>query len=167
MFFVRTASSDDLPRVQQILKETWHATYDDIYGKEKVTKITDSWHSIKRLEDMRHKPNSEFLVADNGTIIGGMAFASQKDKTITLHQLYVHPDFHGGKTGLHLMIEIENSFIDAQVITLEVEKKNSRAIEFYKTYGFKQVGEITDCGEEGSGIPALIMEKWVIYAEDE
>lgn len=167
MFFVRTASSDDLPRVQQILKETWHATYDDIYGKEKVTKITDSWHSIKRLEDMRHKPNSEFLVADNGTIIGGMAFASQKDKTITLHQLYVHPDFHGGKTGLHLMIEIENSFIDAQVITLEVEKKNSPAIKFYETYGFKQVGEITDCGEEGSGIPALIMEKSVIYAEDE
>ena len=66
---------------------------------------------LKGSQDMRILPNSEFLVADNGQVIGGMAFATQKDKTIHLHQLYVHPDFHGGKTGLHLMIEIENSFL--------------------------------------------------------
>jgi len=166
MFFVRTASSQDLSRVQEILRETWHHTYDEIYGAKKVTEITDSWHSIKQLEDMRHAPQSEFLVADNGTVIGGMAYATQKDKTIHLHQLYVHPDYHGGKTGLHLMIEIENSFIDAENIRLEVEEKNTKAIKFYEAFGFKRVGEISDCGEDGSGIPALIMEKQVVYAED-
>jgi len=166
LFFVRTASSQDLPRVQQILRETWHATYDEIYGKEKVTEISDNWHSLKRLEDMRHTPQSEFLVADNGTVIGGMAYATQKDKTIKLHNLYVHPDFHGGKTGLHLLIEIENSFIDADKISLEVEEQNTDAVKFYEKFGFKRVGEISDCGEDGSGIPAVIMEKSVIYAED-
>jgi len=166
MFFIRTASSQDLPRVQEILRETWHATYDAIYGAEKITEITDSWHSMKRLEDMRHATQSEFLVADNGTVIGGMAYATQKDKTIHLHQLYVHPDYHGGKTGLHLMIEIENSFIDAENVRLEVEEKNTKAIKFYEAFGFKQVGEVSDCGEDGSGIPALILEKQIVYAED-
>jgi ribosomal protein S18 acetylase RimI-like enzyme len=166
MFFVRTASSEDLPRVQEILRETWHNTYDTIYGREKVTEITDQWHSMKRLEDMRHEPNSEFLVADNGTTIGGMAYATQQDKTIKLHQLYVHPDFHSGKTGLHLMIEIENSFIDAEKIILEVAEENIKAIRFYEKYGFKKAGEVTDCGEDGSGLAAVVMEKQVVYAED-
>lgn len=167
MFFVRTASEHDLPRVQEILRDTWHATYDDIYGVAKVNEITENWHSMKRLKDMRHTPQSEFLVADNGTIIGGMAYATQREKTIKLHQLYVHPDFHGGKTGLHLLIEIENSFIDADTIKLEVEEKNSKAIKFYEAFGFKKVGETQDCGEDGSGIPAIIMEKPIVYADND
>ena len=167
MFFVRTASEADLPRVQEILIETWHATYDEIYGVEKVNEITGRWHSLERLSDMRMQPNSEFLVADNGQVIGGMAFATQKDKTIHLHQLYVHPDFHGGKTGLHLMIEIENSFLDVENIQLEVEEKNVRAIKFYEKYGFKNIGNVQDCGEDGSGIPALLLGKKIQFAEDD
>ena len=166
MFFVRTASEKDLPSVREILVETWHATYDAIYGVEKVHEITSRWHSLDRLEAMRHTPNSEFLVADNGDVIGGMAYASQTGKAIKLHQLYVHPKYHGGKTGLHLMIEVENSFLDAETIELEVEEQNLRALDFYKKYGFEVVGRTVDCGEEGSGIPALVMSKKVIYAED-
>ncbi|MGI9350304.1 MAG: GNAT family N-acetyltransferase [Rhizobiaceae bacterium] len=167
MFFVRTATERDLPIIREILVETWHDTYDDIYGIEKVNEITSTWHSLERLSEQRHRPNSEFLVADNGVVIGGMAFASQKDKIIHLHQLYVHPNYHGGKTGLHLMIEIENSFIDADTIRLEVEAKNKIAIRFYEKYGFKRIGETQNCGQEGSGIPALLLEKTVHYdAED-
>ena len=166
MFFVRTAMEKDLPRVREILVDTWHATYDDVYGVDKVTEITDSWHSLERLEQNRHTPNSEFLVADNGEVIGGVAFATQKEKTIHLHQLYVHPDFHGGKTGLHLMIEIENSFIDAETISLEVEELNQKAIAFYKKYGFSVVGKTENCGQASSGIEALIMEKPIVYADD-
>lgn len=166
MFFVRTASAKDLPSVREILVETWHATYDGIYGVEKVTAITEAWHSLDRLEEQRHQPNSEFLVADNGEVLGGMAFASQTGKTIHLHQLYVHPKYQGGKTGLHLLIEIENSFLDAEKMQLEVEEKNEKAIRFYETYGFKVTGRTENCGQAGSGIPALIMEKPVVYADD-
>ena len=166
MFFVRTASKQDLPAVREILVETWHATYDDIYGVERVNEITDSWHALDVLERKLDAPNSEFLVADNGEVVGGMAFASQKEKEIKLHQLYVHPNYHGGKTGLHLLIEIENSFMDAETISLEVEAKNERAVEFYRKFGFKVVGETQNCGEKDSGIAALIMEKAIVYAED-
>lgn len=156
----------DLPRVREILIETWHDTYADIYGSDRVDEITSTWHTLERLERQCTQPNSEFLVADNGQVIGGMAFASQDDKVIHLHQLYVHPDFHGGKTGLHLLIEIENSFMDADKVQLEVEEKSERAIGFYRKYGFKEIGRTENCGEEGSGIPALIFEKSILYAED-
>ncbi len=166
MFYVRTVMERDLPRVRDILVETWHATYSAIYGEDRVDEITSSWHALDRLEEQRNRPHSEFLVADNGKVVGGMAYGSQSDKTIHLHQLYVHPDFHGGKTGLHLLIEIENSFMDAEFIRLEVEEKNEKAIRFYQRYGFKEVGRTANCGEEGSGIPALVLEKPIAYAED-
>ncbi|TIV74013.1 MAG: GNAT family N-acetyltransferase, partial [Mesorhizobium sp.] len=48
--FVRTASERDLVAVRALLVETWHATYDAIYGAERVTAITDDWHSIASLK---------------------------------------------------------------------------------------------------------------------
>ena len=166
MFYVRTATEKDLPRVSEILRETWHSTYDHLYGSEIVTQITDEHHTVERLLEQQNRPNSEFLVADNGSIIGGMAYATQSEKTIKLHQLYVHPDYQGGKTGLHLLIEIENSFLDANSMTLEVEENNTIAVEFYKRYGFKAKGVVEDCAGIGVGIPAIIMEKSVVYADE-
>ncbi|TIU66551.1 MAG: GNAT family N-acetyltransferase, partial [Mesorhizobium sp.] len=58
--FVRTASERDLVAVRALLVETWHATYDAIYGAERVTAITDAWHSITSLKTRLTRPNSEF-----------------------------------------------------------------------------------------------------------
>lgn len=91
--FVRTASSRDIPAIRALLVETWHDTYDAIYGKDRVTQITDSWHSMTLLGERLSLPRSEFLVADDGKMIGGVAFATAQDegKTLMLHQLYVAP----------------------------------------------------------------------------
>ena len=166
MFYVRTATEQDLPAVRQILVETWHATYDTIYGEDKVNVITASWHTLDQLKANRHRPDSEFLVADNGEVIGGMAYATHTDKTIFLHQLYVHPDHQGGRTGLHLLVEIENAFTGAETIQLEVDERNERAISFYSNYGFEVIDRTANCGQDDSGIPALIMAKPIVYAED-
>ena len=92
--FVRTAGERDLAAVRALLVETWHATYDAIYGAAEVTEITDEWHSIASLKARLTRPNSEFLVADDGKRIGGMAFAAATAdaKIILLNQLYVLPD---------------------------------------------------------------------------
>ncbi|TKB80701.1 MAG: GNAT family N-acetyltransferase, partial [Mesorhizobium sp.] len=91
--FVRTASERDLAAVRALLVETWHATYDAIYGAARVTEITDEWHSIAALKARLTRPNSEFLLADDGKSIGGMAFAAATTDPgiVMLNQLYVHP----------------------------------------------------------------------------
>ena len=71
--FVRTASQRDLQAVRDLLVETWHATYDAIYGPERVTAITDDWHSLPSLRRLLDQPGSEFLVAGrrrSGTAYG-------------------------------------------------------------------------------------------------
>jgi ribosomal protein S18 acetylase RimI-like enzyme len=157
--FVRTASERDLEVIRTLLVETWHATYDKIYGAEKVTAITDDWHSIVSLRSRLTRPNSEFLVADDGERISGMSYAAADGTVIMLYQLYVLPAFQGRGVGGMLLDEISESFPEARLIRLEVEEQNAKAIAFYLANGFQQTSRTANCGAGQSGIPALIFEK--------
>lgn len=158
--FVRTAGERDLAAVRDLLVETWHATYDSIYGAERVTEITDEWYSAASLKARLVRPNSEFLIADDGKRIGGTAFAAATSDPaiILLHQLYVRPDCQRKGIGKLLLDEIEESFPEAKILRLEVEEANGPAVAFYRVNGFLPAGSTSDCGG-GSGLPALVFEK--------
>jgi ribosomal protein S18 acetylase RimI-like enzyme len=153
--FVRTAGERDLDAIRAVLVETWHATYDTIYGAAKVTEITDEWHSVASLKARLTKPNSDFLVADDGKRIGGVAFAESVDggKLVVLRQLYVLPSLQGRGIGGMLLDEIIESFPEANAIRLEVEAKNTRAIAFYEANGFMRSADAgEDAGADGKPI---------------
>lgn len=154
--FVRTAGERDLGAIRTLLVETWHATYDQIYGKDRVIEITDEWHSIEALKPRLTRPNSEFLVADDGKRIGGVAFAEAVDggQSIVLRQLYVLPSLQGRGIGGMLLDEIIESFPEARVVRLEVEEKNERAIAFYLANGFIRSNEAGE--HSGYGAPTLV-----------
>lgn len=167
MFFVRLASEADLPKVQALLGRSWHATYDVIYGADKVAEITGSWHSLDSLKRRLVRPDSEFVVADDGRTIGGMAYAAmdKDDKDVAnLHQLYVEPDLIGQGIGRDLFAEVETCFPAAKRMRLEVEPKNERAVRFYTGLGFQEVGWTKNCGADQSGMPAMIMEKALSFS---
>jgi ribosomal protein S18 acetylase RimI-like enzyme len=158
--WVRTATKRDFPAIKELLVATWHATYDDIYGVERVNQITGEWHSLAALEKQLAAPKSEFLVADDGKKIAGMAYARQtSDQEVKLHQLCIFPDFQGRGVGAMLLEEIEESFFEVPKIILEVEEKNTQAVSFYSKHGFLQSGTVENCGAADSGIAALTMEK--------
>lgn len=162
MFFVRTATRADLPKVSALLGRSWHATYDALYGVDKVTQLTANWHSVPALETRLARPDSEFVVADDGSRIGGMAYAAMdggETDVVVLHQLYVEPGLVGQGIGRDLFAEVETCFPDAKRMRLEVEPKNERALHFYAGLGFREVGWTKNCGAEQSGIPAMILEK--------
>lgn len=142
--FVRTASERDLGAIRSLLVETWHATYDAIYGAARMKEITDTWHSIPALKARLTMPNSEFLVADDGKEIGGVAFAvaDESGATVMLRQLYVLPRHQGRGIGGLLLDEIVESFPEARRMRLEVEPANLRAVAFYVGHGFEQTSAV-------------------------
>jgi ribosomal protein S18 acetylase RimI-like enzyme len=162
VYFVRTASERDLEKVRALLGETWHATYDQLYGADKVRELHDAWHSLAALKARLARKDAEFLVADNGRDIGGMGYAamsSEMPKTVMLHMLYVRPSCQRHGIGRDIFAEIETCFPDAEIMRLEVEPANKAAIAFYHAHGFTEAGRTENCGQEQSGIPALIFEK--------
>jgi len=159
--FVRTAGGADIEAIRKLLLETWHATYDSIHGADTVRRLTGAWHSPDALKRQVDRPDSEFLVADDGTRLGGVAYASAdaEGKVVMLHQLYVRPGMQGRGIGSMLLDEIFESFPDAERVRLEVDEKNAAAIAFYIAQGFAEAGRTENCGAAGSGIPALIYER--------
>ncbi len=159
--WVRSATKEDLDAVRDLLVETWHATYDDIYGVEKVNSITGQWHSIDALKRNLAKPYSEFIIADDGADILGMAYASQRDHKLSfLHQLYVHPEHQKKGVGSLLLAEVESAFPGVFALQLEVIDRNQNAIEFYEGRGFEKTStRIDDWGQPNSGISVIVLEK--------
>jgi ribosomal protein S18 acetylase RimI-like enzyme len=158
--FVRTAGPRDIGAIQSLLKATWHATYDGFYGADEVDKITAQWHSTARLSAMMERDRSEYLVADDGQSLCGVAYAAAEGedaRVVTLFQLYVHPDLQGRGIGGMLLEEIEDSFFESQKLRLEVEERNARAIAFYRSQGFAEVGRLEQCGDVATTV--LVLEK--------
>ena len=155
--FIRTANRRDLPAIQNLLVETWHATYDPIFGADMVRKITSIWHSIEALEAKLSAPLSEFIVADDGSSIHAMAFASQIEKTVELHQLYVLPASQGKGIGTELMQELFFCFDGADTMKLDVHPQNTNAVGFYRSGGFSEIGKCDVAGPDGIVIPHVIL----------
>lgn len=159
--FLRTASERDLPAVRALLIEIWHATYDGIYGSACVTAVNDEQHSIAALKFRLGRPNSEFLVADDGKQLGATAYAAATSdpKVVMLQQLGVHPSFQRTGLGGLLFAELEESFPDARTLWLAVEAANAGAIAFFAKQGFVKTGDIADHGDPPTGMPVVSMEK--------
>ncbi len=161
VFFIRTASERDIEPVRALLARTWHATYDAIYGADRVAQLISDWHSLKAMKERVEKKGGEFLVADDGRRIAGMGFAAMSTKmakTALLHQLYVDPQFQRQGVGRDIFAELETCFPDAEIMRLEVEPKNTVAIAFYEGVGFAEVDRVERmAGVEG--LPGIVMEK--------
>ncbi len=157
---IRDAVLADVDGVRAVLVRTWHATYDAIYGAERVRQITDNWHSRANLQSQVGKANCQFLVAELQTKIIGTAFASSSEGQTRLHRLYVLPEHKGCGFGYALLSSILVGLNPNERIDLEVEPQNFAAIAFYERQGFRVVSETRNCGAESSGIRALIMTRF-------
>jgi N-acetylglutamate synthase-like GNAT family acetyltransferase len=162
VYFVRTAGEEDVEKIRDLLGETFHDTYDPFYGTDQVKRMVSGWHSANAIRQRIGRKDGEFLVADDGRRIGGIAYAAmypKMAKTVMLHQLYVRPSCQNEGIGRDLFAEIETCFPDAEIMRAEVALPNVRAMSFYERLGFSEVDRMEEWGAPNSGLPAVIMEK--------
>lgn len=156
---IRAATEADVGAASALLVEAWHATYDGIYGKDKVDDITARWHAPEVLLAQLRAGNGTFLIAETGGRLLATSYARRIDgETVMLDRIYVRPDGLGGGIGKRLMSETLAAFPGMSRVRLDVAPENARAVSFYQRLGFAKVGAITSCGSD-SGLAADIYEK--------
>jgi GNAT superfamily N-acetyltransferase len=156
---IRLCAGSDISAVRDLLVRTWHNTYDGIYGADRVTEITDKWHSVQNLSRQVRQPLSAFLVAEDGGRIVGTSKATIDERgALTLARLYIDPSAQRSGIGSALLDATIAAFPFATHVDLDVEPKNVKAVAFYGRHGFLPLGPTAERGD-GSGIPARTMRK--------
>jgi ribosomal protein S18 acetylase RimI-like enzyme len=160
-FRIRLALPSDLPTVRTLLTETWHDTYDPIYGHAEVAETSARWHSIATLSLQISLAGWVFLVVQNGEArLVATALASPSDiyfGDVDLRRLYVHPSAQRQGIGEALLNELIARYPAATAMRLEVEPRNTKAIAFYRKHKFSVAGHVSHPDSDGNDWRAMLM----------
>jgi len=144
--WLRTASPNDIEAIYAILRESWHEAYDDLIGRAAVETITADWYDPMQLAQEINQPEAEYIVADDGTKLYGVAYAlsgavAAKPDAVLIRQLCVRPSHQNQGLGAQLLEEIESCFPAARRFQVRVLEKNERALQFFTHRFYERVAE--------------------------
>lgn len=140
---MRTFEASDLPKVIELVEETFSEAYDP-----------DLYHTLSR-----EWPNG-LVVAEMGTeVIGFLMATIQRPFQARVLILGIKEGYRGQGVGRALMQAIMNRSIirGCRNITLEVRVSNERALNFYSRLGFEMIGLIPKFYRDGES--AFLLKK--------
>lgn len=113
------------------------AQYKSIYQQDVLELLSDVFGYPYSLEYLNTGFSEKFIAINKGRIIGFLEFAVLF-QTAEIFMIAVHRDFQGMGVGKKLMEFCLSKLKEQDVkeVYLDVSVKNSRAINFYKSYGF-------------------------------
>ena len=149
---IRLASLEDIPTIQNLANEIWHAVYPGIISTKQINYMLRWMYAEEQIrQDMVEAGAKYFLLKFEQKPIGFGAFGPDEETpTAKLHKLYLKPNYHGRGLGTRLLLHIEaeaeqQGFVK---IRLQVNKNNTGAIKAYHRNGYKTEREaIFDIGD--------------------
>ncbi|WP_254271953.1 GNAT family N-acetyltransferase [Haloarcula marina] len=142
---VRPATTDDVPGIQRVARDSWHAVYDGILGAETVDELLGQGYAPSVLERMADVDDIGLFVAEaDGDVVGYASCGMTDPAGIGDLDLYVHPDYWGEGVGTELLERGEKHLKSLSVRTVrdEVLVDNEMGNAFYRKH-FDHVGERT------------------------
>lgn len=133
------ATAEHLSAISSLAGLIWRAYYPAITSTEQIEYMLAWMYSLETMAaELRDGIRYERLLLD-GELVGFASFGpTEKPGIIKLHKLYLLPKLHGHGLGTLLLkhCETEARKLSAQVMTLNVNKQNARAIAAYQRNGF-------------------------------
>lgn len=148
--FIRPAIHVDIPFIQQVARESWHATYDSIFSREFIDDFLNNAYSDRALRHSVDGANTLLLLAttnktNNETSDGVIGSGEIAQKTYRddrsgaeLYRLYVAPQQWGQGAGTALLDRLEAWLYELNVdrYVCFVHGENEIGKRFYARRGF-------------------------------
>ncbi len=137
---ITPARRDDLPEIQRLAHDIWHAHYPGIITREQIGYMLERGYATGVLEEFIDGPDSgiELALAD-GLRVGFAAwYATGTPGEVKLDKLYVLQAYQRQGVGARLIarVESEAKLAGATTLVLNVNKNNTQAIRAYEKHGF-------------------------------
>ena len=130
--------------VADLASTIWNEYYVPIIGQEQVDYMVNSFQSAEAIEKQINNENYEYYLIDHLSKPSGYISIKLMDKELFLSKFYVAREERGtglGKEGLKFIINRAKE-LNANAITLTVNKYNINSIKAYEKMGFKNTGSI-------------------------
>lgn len=137
---IRRAEIADIPELIELAHKIWHAHYPGIISVEQVEYMLADRYTPERLQKLIEDTYSLYLVAEDarGGKIQAFCFITNKPPHgAFFDQCYVDTDLHGSGIGTMFMKAAENFARNSGKLSLQVNRCNIKAINFYFRHGFK------------------------------
>ncbi|RBI61656.1 GNAT family N-acetyltransferase [halophilic archaeon] len=142
----RPATTDDVPDVQAVARETWKTAYDFLSREEREAALRERY-ATDRLESAVADDDGEFVVAVDDSVVG-FAHARPVDPAervggAELRDVQVRPERWNEAIGRSLLAATEDALRDRGFTQLAVAvfADNERARSFFEARGFEPVEE--------------------------
>lgn len=151
MVQLRQITKEELSKVQGIAHQTWPSTFGAILSSEQIAYMLNWMYALPMLESQVEKGHTFLIAEEQGKAIGfaGFELFYKEGSKTKLHKLYLLPSSHRKGVGKALLQEVASRAREAgqQSLTLNVNKDNQRAIDFYTSQGFvESYKEVIDIG---------------------
>lgn len=133
------ASHQDIPRIRQIVDETWPVAYGSILKKEQIDYMIGLFYSNDALAKQMKEGHQFFLAIHQDAIAGFAGIETDILPGITkLHKLYILPSLQGNGIGRALLQHTEATArnLGQQKMILNVNRYNN-ALFFYQKASYR------------------------------
>ncbi|MEX6688027.1 GNAT family N-acetyltransferase [Danxiaibacter flavus] len=137
---IRKATTDDIPAIQQIAKDTWPDTYSGIISQEQIDYMLNLMYNTQTLTEQMSGDHHFFIAEQEDKPIGFAGcspYSSLSPQRWKLHKLYVLPTIQrsgAGKALSEAVVDVAKTN-GATELVLNVNKNNP-AYTYYLKHGF-------------------------------
>ncbi|MCE3258519.1 MAG: family N-acetyltransferase [Bacteroidetes bacterium] len=137
------ASEKDIPVISKLAAVIWNQHYPSIIGQEQVDYMLEMMYSARSLSDqLVKKEHLFFLIRFKGEDIGFISVNRVQNNEWFLNKFYIDQTLSAKGLGSMAFKELM-TIIRPEKITLTVNRKNHKSINFYFKNGFK-IQEVKD-----------------------
>lgn len=133
----KKATTSDIPLIRSLAKEIWWRHYPDIISGDQIEYMLEMMYSEPSITDQISQMQNYTLVFLDGQPVGYYSVSEKSPGHFFLHKFYIRVDNHrrgiGAAAFSHM---IENDCKGFKEISLQVNRRNIKAVNFYFKHGF-------------------------------
>ena len=146
MFEIRKATLEDIPLINEMAWIVFPHTYKELLSPGQIEFMMDWMYSPANLKKQMTEDGHTYFIAYEGDEPAGyLSIQPEGEHTYHLQKIYVLPSFQGKKLGKqlfnHAIEAIKGLHPEPCEMRLNVNRYNTKAVDFYFRMGMKKVFE--------------------------
>lgn len=142
---LRQATKDDIMLIHELAQLAFPATYRDLLSPEQMAFMMDWMYSPDNLIKQLEEGHVYFIASHEGADCGYLSVQQEGAHVFHLQKIYVLPGFQGQHIGSFLfrsaLEHIRNIHPAPCQMRLNVNRHNTKAVDFYKRMNMQQIDQ--------------------------